>query len=153
MQLPIADTKTVWRRTRTLLAAYRGGLTWVVALQAIAAVAALLLPWLLGRLVDDVTAGTTFAHVNRIALILLGAVVVQALLTGVSQRGAMVLGESIFARLREDFLATVTHLPLSTVEKAGTGDLISRTTNDIDRVQWVIRFGIPRCSSRPSRWC
>ncbi|WP_250505273.1 ABC transporter ATP-binding protein [Bowdeniella massiliensis] len=144
MQLPIADNATLWRRIKALLANYRGGLIFVVGLQALAAVAALAMPWLLGRLVDQVAAGTTLDYVNQIALILLGAVLIQAVLTGISQRAAMVLGESIFAELREQFLQTITHLPLSTVEKAGTGDLISRTTNDIDRVQWVIRFGIPQ---------
>jgi ABC-type multidrug transport system fused ATPase/permease subunit len=56
----------------------------------------------------------------------------------------MVLGETVFAELREEFVATVTRLPLSTVERAGTGDLVARTTTDIDRVQYTVRFGVPR---------
>src|SRR5690606_32386611 len=50
----------------------------------------------------------------------------------------------VFAELREQFLATVTRLPLSVVERAGTGDLVARTTNDIDRVAHTVRFGVPR---------
>ena len=38
----------------------------------------------------------------------------------------------------------VTSLPLSTVEKAGTGDLVSRTTNDVDAVSHTVRFGVPQ---------
>lgn len=144
MQLPIADTPTVWRRVKTLLGQYRGPLTLVVGLQGMAAVAALAMPWLLGRLLDQVAQGTTLAYVNQVAIWLLIAVGTQTVLTGISQRNAMILGETIFAQLREEFLTTITRLPLSTVEKAGTGDLISRTTNDVDRVQWVIRFGIPQ---------
>ncbi len=34
-------------------------------------------------------------------------------------------------------------LPLSTVERAGTGDLISRTTNDIDALSETVRFAVP----------
>ena len=34
-------------------------------------------------------------------------------------------------------------LPLSTVERAGTGDLVARTTNDVDSLAHIIRFGIP----------
>lgn len=30
------------------------------------------------------------------------------------------------------------------MERAGTGDLVGRTTNDIDRVQHSVRFGVPR---------
>src|SRR5690606_6652248 len=52
--------------------------------------------------------------------------------------------ETVFAELREEFVAKVTQLPLSTVERAGTGDLVSRTTTDIDRVQHTVRFGVPR---------
>jgi ABC-type multidrug transport system fused ATPase/permease subunit len=56
----------------------------------------------------------------------------------------MVLGETVFADLREEFVTRVTRLPLSTVERAGTGDLVARTTTDIDRVQYTVRFGVPR---------
>ena len=34
-------------------------------------------------------------------------------------------------------------LPLSTVERAGTGDLISRTTADVDSLARTIRFAVP----------
>ncbi|HLS73370.1 MAG TPA: ABC transporter ATP-binding protein [Actinomycetaceae bacterium] len=144
MQLPVADAARVRSFTGRLLRSYRRPLGVVVLLQAFAAVAALALPWLLGGLVDAVVAGTTRGYIDTVALWLVGAVVVQATLTRYAQRNAMVLGEGIFAELRERFLAGVTHLPLSTVERAGTGDLLGRTTNDIDRIQWAVRFGIPR---------
>ena len=144
MQLPVADSRTVRSFAVRLLAAHRWPLTRVVLLQALAAVAALAVPWLLGGVVDAVAAGSTLAYIDRVALWLVGLVVVQALLTRYAQRGAMVLGEQIFAELRERFIGAVTRLPLSTVERAGTGDLLGRTTNDIDRVQWAVRFGVPR---------
>jgi len=144
MLLPVADARTVRRQAGALLRRYRGRLTRVVVVQALAAVAALALPWLLGDLVDAVTAGTTGSYVNRTGLVLVAVVLAQTLLIRYAHRDAMILGEEIFARLREDFLSTVTHLPLSTVERAGTGDLLGRTTNDVDRVQWMLRFGVPR---------
>ena len=49
----------------------------------------------------------------------------------------------MFAELREDFMHRVLALPLSTVERAGTGDLVSRTTADIDALTRTIRFAIP----------
>ncbi|MEE6280719.1 ABC transporter ATP-binding protein [Georgenia sunbinii] len=144
MQLPVAEARVVRSFAARLLSSYRGPLVRVVALQGLAAVSALAVPWLLGGLVDDVTAGTTSAEINRVALWLVGLVLAQAVLTRYAQRGAMVLGEEIFAELRERFVGAVTRLPLSTVERAGTGDLLGRTTNDIDRVQWAVRFGVPR---------
>ncbi len=144
MQLPVADNRRVRALAGRLLRSYRRPLVGVVLLQALAAVGALALPWLLGGLVDAVVAGTTRRYVDTVALWLVGVVVVQAVITRFAQRSAMVLGEEVFAELRERFLAGVTHLPLSTVERAGTGDLLGRTTNDIDRVQWAVRFGVPR---------
>ena len=144
MQLPVADAQRVRAFAGRLLRSYRRPLATVVLLQALAAVAALALPWLLGGLVDAVVAGTTRRYVDTVALWLVGVVVLQALVTRYAQRSAMVLGEEVFAELRERFLSGVTHLPLSTVERAGTGDLLGRTTNDIDRVQWAVRFGVPR---------
>ena len=49
----------------------------------------------------------------------------------------------MFAELREDFMRRVLALPLSTVERAGTGDLVSRTTADVDSLARTIRFAIP----------
>ena len=34
-------------------------------------------------------------------------------------------------------------LPLSTVERAGTGDLVSRTTADVDALARTVRFAVP----------
>lgn len=144
MQLPVASGRTVWRYSRRLLGRYRNGLVAVVLLQAAAAAAALAIPMILGSLVDTVQDGTTLSYIHSVGLWLVAAVIVQTVFAGLGQRQAMVLGEGIFARLREEFLTVVTHLPLSTVERAGTGDLLGRTTNDVDRVQWVVRFGVPR---------
>ena len=67
----------------------------------------------------------------------------QTAITWVARRASFVLSERIFARLREDFIGSSVHLPLSVVERAGTGDLVARTTNDIDSLAHIIRFGIP----------
>jgi ABC-type multidrug transport system fused ATPase/permease subunit len=144
VKLPVADAAAVRRQTVVLLSRHRRALAGVVTLHVLAATAGLVGPWLLGRLVDGVTTGTTRAAVDRTVLILVVAVLAQTVAIRFAQRSAMVFGESVFAELREEFLTTVTRLPLSTVERAGTGDLVGRTTNDIDRVQYTVRFGVPR---------
>ncbi len=144
MKLPVADGTALRRHTGTLLRRHRGTLALVVVLHALAATAGLAGPWLLGRLVDDVARGTTGGVVDRTVGVLVVAVLTQTVLIRYAQRTAMVLGETVFAELREQFVATVTRLPLSTVERAGTGDLVARTTTDIDRVQYSVRFGVPR---------
>ena len=65
------------------------------------------------------------------------------MLTWVARKASFVLSERIFARLREDFITSSVRLPLSVVERAGTGDLVARTTNDVESLAHIIRFGIP----------
>jgi ABC-type multidrug transport system fused ATPase/permease subunit len=142
--LPIADGPATRRATVALLRTHRRALTRVVVLHTVAAVAGLVGPWLLGRIVNDVTGGTTDAAVDRMVAVLLGAVLLQAVVIRFAQQASMVLGDQVFAELREEFMDTVTRLPLSTVERAGTGDLVARTTNDVNRLQHAVRFGVPR---------
>lgn len=144
MKLPVADAATLRAHTGRLLRRHRGGLGRVLGLHVAAAVAGLAGPWLLGLMVDAVRRGAEDTFVDQAVLFLVVAVVLQAGLVRAAQRASMVLGETVFADLREEFVSTVTRLPLSVVERAGTGDLVSRTTTDIDRVQHTVRFGVPR---------
>ncbi|WP_270886249.1 ABC transporter ATP-binding protein [Pedococcus sp. 5OH_020] len=141
--LPVADSAAVWRHTRGLVSAHRRLLARVLGLHAVAAVAGLAGPWLVGRLVDEVSGGGDVAQVDRISLALAGAVVAQTVLTWAARRGSFILGENVFAQLREQFVGRAVNLPLSTVERAGTGDLVARTTNDVEALSHVVRFGVP----------
>jgi ABC-type multidrug transport system fused ATPase/permease subunit len=142
-KLPIADGPETRRQAGALLSRYRWPLAGVLFLHALAAVAGLAGPLLLGGLVEEVEQGTTTATVDRIAVLLAVFVVAQTVLTWFARRQSFVLSERIFARLREDFMRRVLALPLSTVERAGTGDLVSRTTADVDSLARTVRFAIP----------
>ncbi len=142
--LPVADSAQVKAEGLRLIGQHKEPLAGVVGLYGVAAVAGLAGPFLLGRLVDAVSAGTTAGFVAMVALSLSGFVIVQTLLARWARRKGMVLGEKVFAQLREEFMEQVTSLPLSTVERAGTGDLVSRTTNDVDAVSHTVRFGVPQ---------
>ncbi|MCI1263076.1 MAG: ABC transporter ATP-binding protein/permease [Tetrasphaera jenkinsii] len=122
---------------------HRGELTSVIGLHALAAVAGLALPYLIGRLIDDLMAGATAGEVDRFVLILLAAVIVQTVLMWLARRAAFIFGESVFADLRERFIDRASRLPLPVLERAGTGDLVARTTNDIEALSWAARFGLP----------
>lgn len=141
--LPVASPAQVRTHTAALVREHRAQLALVVGLQSLAALAALITPWLMGRLLDDLTRGTTYAVVNRIALSFLAAIALQTALVWFARRAAFVMGEQVFARLRERYVERVVELPLSTVERAGTGDLVARTTNDVEALAYVVRDGIP----------
>ena len=144
MRLPVADPTMLREHTLGLLRRHRAALGLVLGLHAAAALAGLAGPWLLGRIVDAVVRAAAGGFVDRAVGLLVLAVLGQTVLIRYAQRASRVLGETVFADLREEFVTTVTRLPLSTVETAGTGDLVGRTTNDIDRAQHSVRFGVPR---------
>jgi ABC-type multidrug transport system fused ATPase/permease subunit len=141
--LPIAEGPELRSQARALGRRHRRGLWGMVGLHAAAAAAGLAGPPLLGELVESVEQGTTRAHVDTIVLVLAGFLLVQTGLTWLARRASFVLSERIFAELREDFMRRVLALPLSTVERAGTGDLVSRTTADVDSLARTIRFAVP----------
>jgi ABC-type multidrug transport system fused ATPase/permease subunit len=144
MKLPIADSATVRAYTALLMRKHRRPLTTIAVLHTLAATAGLAGPWILGLLVDAVNDGTTVGYVNTLIAIGAVAVLAQTVIIRFAQRQSMVFGEEVFAELREEFIEKVTALPLSTVERAGTGDLVARTTNDVNKLQHAVRFGVPR---------
>ena len=142
-RLPIAAGPEVRRDAAALLRRYRRSLAVVLGLNALAAVAGLVGPFLLGELVEAVEQGTTTAYVDRLIGVLVVSVLAQTVLTWFARRSSFVLSEQVFARLREDFMRQVLALPLSVVERAGTGDLVSRMTADVDTLARTVRFAIP----------
>ena len=142
-RLPVAIGPEVREQARGRFRRHRRALAGVLALHTLAAVAGLAGPPLLGGLVQDVVDGTTTSHVDEVGALLAAFVVAQTVLTWFARRSSFVLSEDVFARLREEFMSRVLALPLSTVERAGSGDLISRTTADIDALARTIRFAIP----------
>ena len=66
--LPVADQRTVLRAAGRLLAADRRAVAAMLGLNALAALAGLGGPWLLGRIIDAVVAGQGAARVDRLAL-------------------------------------------------------------------------------------
>jgi ABC-type multidrug transport system fused ATPase/permease subunit len=141
--LPVAEMSSVRTHTAGLLRQHWRQLALVLGLQSLAAVAALAAPRIVGLLVDTVTQQGVVDRLNGLAVALAVAVAVQTVLTWFARRASFRMGEDFFAELREQFMTRVVSLPLSTVERAGTGDLVSRTTNDVEALSYVARFGIP----------
>lgn len=143
-QLPVADAPAVKRYARTLITEYPRELGLVVVLYGVTAVAGLGAPRLLGSMVEHAVTDKTVSGVDRIAVVLAVFVLGQTLMTAVARYAATVLGEKVFARLREEFVRNVLDLPLSTVERAGSGDLLTRMVRDIDALSNSVRFAVPQ---------
>lgn len=141
--LPVATSAEVRGHARRLLGQYRRPLLVMVLLNGLAAAAGLVGPRLLGEIVESVRQDSTRGDIDLLALALAGALVVQTVLTWFARRTGFILSENVFARLRETYLARVLALPLSTVERAGTGDLVTRSTGDIEALARTVRFAVP----------
>ena len=144
--LPIASPEDMRRQAAILAGRHRRAMIGVLVLHALAAATGLVGPPLLGSLVQGLQTEIDTAEIDRVVLILAVFLVAQTILTFFARRASFVLSEQMFAELRDDFMRRVLALPLSTVERAGIGDLVSRTTADVDALARTVRFAIPETS-------
>ncbi|EID54019.1 ABC transporter ATP-binding protein [Saccharomonospora xinjiangensis] len=119
---------------------------WPLAVFAFAVLASgtaigLLTAPLLGQLVDLVVAGDTDFTVP---VLLLACV---ALAGGATTAWGLALvsrlGETMLAEVRERFVEKALALPLDHLERAGSGDLTSRVTNDVTMIARSVREALP----------
>ncbi|WP_060179050.1 ABC transporter ATP-binding protein [Streptomyces sp. IMTB 1903] len=142
--LPVGTPATVRGYVRDLFRRHRRAFLVLVGVNAVAVIASMVGPYLLGRVVDDLAAGARELQLERMAMLFALALAVQACFVRlVRLRGAM-LGEEMLADLREDFLVRSVGLPPGVLERAGTGDLLSRITTDIDRLANAMREAVPQ---------
>ncbi|MEV6969311.1 ABC transporter ATP-binding protein [Hamadaea sp. NPDC051192] len=141
--LPIATGPVVRAYALRLLREHRSALGLVVLLHALAAVAGLFAPALLGSLIDTVAEHGTRGRVDLLALAIVLAVLANAVFIRFAVYAAARFGERMLADIREEFVDGVLGVPLSTVERAGTGDLMTRASRDVGSLNHSVRRGVP----------
>ncbi|MFI2435369.1 ABC transporter ATP-binding protein [Streptomyces sp. NPDC018693] len=142
--LPVGAPATVRAYVGELLRRHRRAFVLLVLVNTAATVASMVGPWLLGDLVERVSDDARELHLGLTVTLFVLALLVQAFFVRqVRLRGAM-LGERMLADLREDFLVRSVRLPPGVLERAGTGDLLSRITTDIDRLANAMREAVPQ---------
>ncbi|MFJ2346050.1 ABC transporter ATP-binding protein [Streptomyces antimycoticus] len=142
--LPVGTPITVRAYVRELLRRHRAAFTVLMVVNATAVIASMVGPQLLGGLVEDLSQGEEDLHIGRIVALFTVALVVQTVFVRMVRLRGAVLGEQMLADLREDFLVRSVGLPPGVLERAGTGDLLSRITTDIDRLANAMREAVPQ---------
>jgi ABC-type multidrug transport system fused ATPase/permease subunit len=143
-QLPVADTATVRTYARRLIRQHRSRLVRMLSLYALAAFMALIPAYVIGEITNYAADHQLTSHrITVDVAVLFVSSILYAFLSFLARRRSYLLGETVFAQLREEFLESVLALPLVEVERAGTGDLLSRTTNDIEALSRTVRFAMP----------
>ncbi len=141
--LPVADAPAVRRYARRMARRHPRELAITIVLHSLAAIAGLAAPRLIGDLVQDVSDGTTVSTVDKTIIAIAVFLLVQTVLTRYARYMSFALGEKVLAELREDFVEQSLALPVGTVERAGTGDLLTRTSRDVEALGWSVRFAVP----------
>ena len=142
--LPVADQRLVARAALRLLAAERRTVTAMVVVNALAALAGVAGPWLLGRIIDAVTGAGGAGRVDRLAVAVLACAGAQMLLSRYGLAIGYRFGERTAARIREEFLHRALSLPAAVVERVPSGDLTARGTTDVDAVANTLRDVLPQ---------
>ena len=141
--LPVAGTPEVRAYARRLARTYPRDLGVALGLHVLAAISGLAAPPLIGQLVEEIDEGTTTAHIDKVVAAIAVFLLVQTVLTRYARFLSFRLGEKVLADLREDFVRNSLALPVGTVERAGTGDLLTRASRDIEALGWSVRFAVP----------
>lgn len=142
---PVATRATVRRYVLGVLRRERRAGALVLGFFALASIAGLVGPQVLGQVVSEAAGkGRAIGRVELAAGIFAAALVVQGVASTAASRTAGHLTARLLARLRGDFVGAVLGLPLGVVERAGTGELQTRASSDVEQLTWSVRQAAPQ---------
>lgn len=130
-QLPIETPAYVARRMWHYLAAHKGRALYTFVIYMVSTLMGAVVPLQIGATVDDVVAGKFSSYPWQPILIILAAFIVQAVTLMVSSYSAARLGALVTRDTNQDTLDGTLDLDARTVEEAGSGDLLTRVTDDL----------------------
>lgn len=141
--LPIANAPTSLRFMAARLREH-----WVATLITLVvtisgAIAAAMLPRLIGSAVDVVAAGGPQDRIWTLGGQILAVGVVQAVLMALGWSLVSALGQRILAGMREDVIDRALDLPAQTMETTGIGDALSRVADDVDVAARAVNNLVP----------
>lgn len=141
--LPVADRATSLRALRPLLRPCRARLAASLALLLAGTASTLAGPILLGEIVDLVAEGRGAGAITAPALALIATSALGNALVAAGMALLAEVGEGALAALRERVVSHALALPLERLERAGTGDLYSRVSEDVRQVAEAVKVGVP----------
>jgi ATP-binding cassette, subfamily C, bacterial len=138
--LPVASGRETGRVFWRLILGHRWRAAGSVLVSIAASVAAVLVPILLGRVVDLVVDRGSGSDLVRLVVAIAAAGLGAGVLTAVSRYLVSRLGAEVCADLREDVMNKALRMDSARLEAAGAGDVASRVTEDVDRITTSIRL-------------
>jgi ATP-binding cassette, subfamily B, bacterial len=149
--------KKIGRETALRVMRFAKPYRWVIAIFLVLVIAssiiAVVTPVLAGDVINVITrpeGDDPGAQVVRIALVIAGLAVVDAVLTWVQRLLSSRIGEGIILNLRTQVYDHVQRMPLQFFTRTQTGALVSRLNNDVIGAQQAFTRGRSATSSRSS---
>lgn len=130
-RLPIATARQSWRWLRGELGRRRRAAAAAIVVAGVGAAMALVPIQVFGILVDRVRDQAPASTIVGVVAVIAVAAVVGGVFAGWASVLIARLAETVLARLRERTVARALTLPISTVERVGKGDLLSRVGDDV----------------------
>ncbi len=117
---------------------YRGrialGVSFILASMAFG----LMIPFLVGKAVDDLAAQITWEKIIYYPLLILGANAVAGVFLFLQRRLLINTSRHIEYDMRNDFYAALVHQPLAFFHNNRVGDLMARATNDLAAIRQIV---------------
>lgn len=142
--LPVASVRDTLSAVRGLLGRRRGLITATVALLLTGSASALAIPPVLGWIVDIVLSGVDVWRIPFAAGVLVAAGIVSATAAWWGGRLLVVCVQGMLAELREDVFTAAMRIDATTIERAGSSDVVSRLTGDVEAVTEAGSGVLPR---------
>ncbi|MCY7377000.1 MAG: ABC transporter ATP-binding protein/permease [Pyrinomonadaceae bacterium] len=98
----------------------------------------LLIPFYVGRAIDDLSADITFNKIIFYPLVILGISAISGIFLFWQRRLLINASRHIEYDMRQDFYATLVHQPLEFFQNNRVGDLMARATNDLSAIRQIV---------------
>ena len=139
---PGANAVKTLIRILKYLKPYRWWLVGVYASLLIALLLQLAIPEVLGRAIDFGIVAGDMGYVGRAALVIVGLAAAQAVFTFIRSYGTNRLAEHVANDLRNELYDKFQELPFRFYDRAQTGQLMSRATEDINNIRGMMMFSL-----------
>lgn len=127
-----------WALLKPYLAAHRGPILWGWSFVIVSTALDQVSPWMIKIILDSLEAGAGMTPVLTALGVILGVTAVSGVLLFFQRLWVIRSSRAIEYSLRRDLFSALMAQPRAFFDKQGTGDLMSRATNDLDRIRDMV---------------
>jgi ATP-binding cassette subfamily B multidrug efflux pump len=127
-----------WALLKPYLAAHKGPILWGWSFVVVSTALDQINPWMIKIILDSLGAGAGMAPVLYALAGILGATAISAVLLFFQRLWVIRASRDIEYALRRDLFSALMAQPRAFFDRQNTGDLMSRATNDLDRIRDMV---------------